>query len=152
MKSFTEFVEERTSVDGSPKKRYHSLLDKNGSVKIDKRFAMFKRKSNHPLAEAANLAEMVEALGAEREWGTDTLTRALAGETPGQEDIDLIPNKYAQVAKGDEVVFRIRSVYATGDAAHGQTLSGPVIGADTNRVRIRDENGKLYRVKYIDLL
>ena len=87
--SWNLFMEERTSVDGTPGKKHHDLLKKDGSVKLDKRFKMFKDKPG--LAEIYDLkaavAAFVEAAlkPSDREDGTKSLVKAYAKDTPGED-------------------------------------------------------------------
>lgn len=57
--------EERTSFDGTPPKKHHELLKKDGAVKLDKRFKMFsdkKQRVPHHFGEEAELMAAVEEL------------------------------------------------------------------------------------------
>ncbi len=88
--AFTAFmVEQRTSVDGTPAKKHHELLKKDGSPKLDKRFKMFKDKPG--LSEVYDLkaavAAFVEAAlkPSDREDGTKSLVKAYAKDTPGED-------------------------------------------------------------------
>lgn len=70
--SVNELFEARTSTDGTTPVRYHQLLNKDHSVKTDRRFKMFKQP-------AMSKPE-------DREWGTDSLTAVYSALTPGEGD------------------------------------------------------------------
>lgn len=103
-KRFVDYLEEsRTSVDGTPAKQYHHLLKKDGSVKIDGRFKMFKKEPaalpNHcaKVTEHTSLKDFVSLIEtfieevqkenpANREEGSDSVVNIYKSDTPGQKE------------------------------------------------------------------
>jgi hypothetical protein len=89
----------------------------------------------------------------DREWGTDSLTKTYKKDTPGENLKEESP-LMKDIPRGS----RVRFVYKTmvGD---NQNLEGTVVGAAQDdegtsvkqRVRIRDDNGKLYVIKHSDV-
>lgn len=71
--------------------RFHNLLNKDETVKTDKRFKIYRPKKNSFYEEVLDLEESVndfisemELDPADREEGTDSLVRSLKRDTPGQ--------------------------------------------------------------------
>lgn len=105
---FLEYLDEaRTSVDGTPAKKFHNLLNKNGTVKLDGRFKMFKKQpiqlpngntpatakidENMSLADfavvmEAFMSELEEDKPTDRLDGTDSLVKKYKKDTPGEND------------------------------------------------------------------
>lgn len=89
-KKLTDIYVEASEKDTVPKKRYHMALEKDGSVKIDKRFKIYKPKTDLT-EEIYDLKESVGSLfedkgdPAEREQGTDSLVNIYKRDTPGEE-------------------------------------------------------------------
>lgn len=129
-------------------------------VKVDKRRKMFAGKPykkvdpvRKHIEEAKLLAELTEeyiseVLGSDREWGTSTLTQQLAAETPGQSGFRVLPNSYLKIKKGSRVYFNLKSVYGVGQVSNGTPIAATLIGGDTNKARVRDDNGKLYLIDW----
>lgn len=170
--AFESFLVEASVKALGPK--YHMMFDKDKKVKSDKRFKIFSNKGMliHPqdieqLPDVASIeemaveefAEMVEAYSKklrnkdnspeDREQGTDSLVNIYKKDTPGESCKN---ESYPQITRGDVVDFRMNSVYDSGDMADGQILNGTVVGSDTNRLRIRAEDGKLYLVRHDDIV
>lgn len=138
-----------------PFKVFHKMFNKDSTVKCDKRFKQFKPKKSDDLEEdflndVLDLKESVENYitesdySWEREEGTDELVSIYKNDTPGQEEIN---DTFGDFESGDRVRFIKRSI----DSGIGYTeIEGTVIGSNVQHLRIRDDEGKLYRVKHDD--
>ena len=163
-KKFKQMFGEATRADMVVRKRPHMALEKNGSVKLDKRFKIFKSKEQvnedyEDLSEdltnlildmdtflsSEEFSDLVESKDSpsKRERGTDSLTKKYKEDTPGQnvKEAALDANMY----RGDTVKFT--HDYVTDDA---EELVGTFVGTDpeTGRARIRTNDGKLYVIKH----
>ena len=78
----------------------------------------------------------------DREWGTDSLTRIYKKDTPGQNESSPLEK---EIPRGSRVKFK-RYHLANGY----QDIEGTFVGTDetTGRMRIRDDDEKLYIVKH----
>jgi hypothetical protein len=136
------------------KKRFHRLLDDNNKPLIDRRFKIYRKSENARIEsfgeEALELMNMVEEYGAGFE-GTDELAKKYRSDTPGQKenyyDGD-IPSDYGTIEKGDRVSFRKHSMDMMDE--YNDEKEGEVVGSTTSYLRIRDDEGKLFRVRHDD--
>jgi len=78
----------------------------------------------------------------DREWGTDSLTRIYKKDTPGQHESSPLEK---EMPRGSRVRFK---KYKITDGY--KDVEGTFVGTDeaTGRMRIRDDEGKLYVVKH----
>lgn len=78
----------------------------------------------------------------DREWGTDSLSRIYKKDTPGQHESSPLEK---EIPRGSRVKFKR---YQITDGY--QDIEGTFVGTDeaTGRMRIRDDEGKLYVVKH----
>lgn len=161
-----------------PVKRFHTLFTKEGTVKHDKRFK-FNRKKENPhfkeleeepsagvnesfLADAKTLMEEVESLVYEasdgykadpknREHGTDSLVKILKGDTPGQKNeayFDTVtPSTFGNFTRGSRVRF---SAHSLDMADGGDVKEGTVVGSTVQHLRVRSDEGILYKVRHKD--
>jgi hypothetical protein len=157
--SFENFILEMQMV---PKKHFHQLFDKNKNVKCDKRFKMFKKKTkdyeDDDLLEDANvLMSLVEDKFSDdpsnREQGTDSLVDIYKKDTPGQDVKETyydseIPSEYGLIEKGDRVLFTNHSLDMTDEVPAER--EGIVVGSNVSHLRIRSDDGTLYKVRHID--
>jgi nicotinic acid mononucleotide adenylyltransferase len=109
------------------------------------------------LDEAKSLMEAVERFTERnkkdpknREYGTDSLVKILKGDTPGQKheayfDTD-IESSFGDFRKGSRVRFDCHSLDMTDDTEK----EGTVVGSNTQHLRVRSDDGKLYLVRHKD--
>jgi len=86
-----------------------------------------------------------------REYGTDSLVKILKDDTPGQKNEAYFSNNmdsdYGNFNKGARVSFVAHSL----DMADGDGVKeGIVVGSNTQHLRIRSEDGMLYKVRHND--
>jgi len=86
-----------------------------------------------------------------REYGTDSLVKILKDDTPGQKNESYFSNNmdsdYGNFNKGARVSFVAHSF----DMADGDGVKeGIVVGSNTQHLRIRSEDGMLYKVRHND--
>jgi len=94
-----------------------------------------------------NMKESVDKSDpANREHGTDSLVKILKGDTPGQQVKEAALNDY--IEKGARVRFEYETM-----TDGPENVDATVVGtdADTGRLRVRDNSGKLYVVKHEDV-
>lgn len=157
---FENFISEN-SEQGNPKKRFHKLYKKEGSVNVDKRFKIYKEKINpyfseEFLDEAKALMIAVETKidkndPSNREHGTDTLVKILKKDTPGQTESyysNQIGSTFSVFRRGDRVVFSCHSMDMIDD--NELEREGTVVGSTVQHLRIRDDDGVLYLVRHSD--
>ena len=110
-------------------------------------------KAKHERMKAAaaerdkNMKESVDKSNpANREHGTDSLVKILKGDTPGQQVKEAALNDY--IEKGARVRFEYETM-----TDGPENVDATVVGtdADTGRLRVRDNSGKLYAVKHEDV-
>ena len=139
-KSVTHYkIDWKNDSDAIPTMRHSSSSYKHGHAQPSHALEKIRQYHKKPVSEA---------LGQDREWGTSSLTTQLKNDTPGQEGFLPIQNGYHQIKKGSQVWFNLRSVYGVGQLAKGQPIQGTLVGGDVNKARVRDANGKLYRVDW----
>jgi hypothetical protein len=139
-KSVTHYkIDWKNDSDAIPTMRHSSSSYKHGHAQPSHALEKIRQYHKKPVSEA---------LGQDREWGTSSLTTQLKNDTPGQEGFLPIHNGYPQIKKGSQVWFNLRSVYGVGQLAKGQPIQGTLVGGDVNKARVRDANGKLYRVDW----
>jgi hypothetical protein len=157
--SFENFILEMQMV---PKKHFHQLFDKNKNVKCDMRFKMFKKKTkdyedDDLLEDANSLMDLVEDKfsddSSNREQGTDSLVDIYKKDTPGQDVKETyhdseIPSEYGLIEKGDRVSFTYHSLDMTDEVPADR--EGTVVGSNVSHLRIRCDDGKLYKVRHMD--
>jgi hypothetical protein len=139
-KSVTHYkIDWKNDSDAIPTMRHSSSSYKHGHAQPSHALEKIRQYHKKPVSEA---------LGQDREWGMSSLTTQLKNDTPGQEGFLPIHNGYPQIKKGSQVWFNLRSVYGVGQLAKGQPIQGTLVGGDVNKARVRDANGKLYRVDW----
>lgn len=139
-KSVTHYkIDWKNDSDAIPTMRHSASSYKHGHAQPSHALEKIRQYHKKPVSEA---------LGQDREWGTSSLTTQLKNATPGQEGFLPIQNGYPQIKKGSQVWFNLRSVYGVGQLAKGQPIQGTLVGGDVNKARVRDANGKLYRVDW----
>jgi len=168
--AFENFLTERREC---PPKKHHMAFTKEGKVKFDRRFKFFKKKLDENfMQDAEDLMEHVEELifnknldapnyvqvesanPADREQGTDSLVRIYKKDTPGQRE----KNESYYAAEVPEFTFqdfergsRIRFSSHSMDMADGEEeKEGTVVGSNVQHLRVRDDNGILYKVRHAD--
>lgn len=88
----------------------------------------------------------------DREEGTDSLVSIYKKETPGQKheayhNISNVEGNYGSFRLGARVRFDAHSI----DMADGEeTREGTVIGTNIKHLRVRDDEGRLYKVRHND--
>ena len=121
-------------ITGTEKKNMTKVMQKkmSGEVKHTKRGLAF---------EAVDKSDPNN-----REHGTDSLVKILKSDTPGQEVKEAALNDY--IEKGARVRFEYETM-----TDGPENVDATVVGteADTGRLRVRDNSGKLYIVKHQDV-
>jgi nicotinic acid mononucleotide adenylyltransferase len=88
---------------------------------------------------------------ADREQGTDSLVKIYKKDTPGQKQESYfgseIPNTFGDFRKGTRVSFSSHSMDMADD---GTEKEGTVVGSTVQHLRVRDDDGILYRVRHND--
>lgn len=88
---------------------------------------------------------------ADREQGTDSLVKIYKKDTPGQKQESYfgsdIPNSFGDFRKGARVSFSSHSMDMADD---GTEKDGTVVGSTVQYLRVRDDDGILYRVRHND--
>jgi phosphopantetheine adenylyltransferase len=141
-----------------PMKRFHTALTKEGKVKFDGRFKLFRKKpeleemfNEEFLEEAKQLMDLVDKSNPEnREYGTDSLVDILKKDTPGQnEDYydTRIESDFGEFSLGSRVRFVNHSMDMVGDDSEKR---GTVVGTNVRHLRVRDAVGMLYLVRHSD--
>lgn len=88
---------------------------------------------------------------ANREHGTDSLVKILKDDTPGQKNEAYfsaeVPKSYGNFNKGARVRFTAHSL----DMADGDGVKeGTIVGSNVQHLRIRSDEGMLYKVRHND--
>lgn len=83
-----------------------------------------------------------------REEGTNDLVKTYKKDTPGQKSLKefMLRNNYGSFKKGDRVRFSNHSM----DMFDGQLHKGTIVGGDVAWLRVRDDDGKLFKVRHYD--
>jgi nicotinic acid mononucleotide adenylyltransferase len=83
-----------------------------------------------------------------REQGTDSVVKTYKKDTPGQKSLKefMLTDTYGPFKRGDTVRFNRHSM----DMFDGAARMGTVIGGDVAWLRVRDEDGKLFKVRHYD--
>jgi nicotinic acid mononucleotide adenylyltransferase len=88
---------------------------------------------------------------ADREQGTDSLVKIYKKDTPGQKQESYftgdIPNSFGDFRKGSRVSFSSHSMDMADDDTEKE---GTVVGSTVQYLRVRDDDGILYRVRHND--
>jgi nicotinic acid mononucleotide adenylyltransferase len=88
---------------------------------------------------------------ANREQGTDSLVKIYKKDTPGQKQESYfdseIPNSFGDFRKGSRVSFSSHSMDMADDDTEKE---GTVVGSTLQHLRVRDDDGILYRVRHTD--
>jgi hypothetical protein len=86
-----------------------------------------------------------------REYGTDSLVKILKDDTPGQKNeayFDAeIPNSFGDFRRGARVRF---SSHSLDMADNGEQKEGTIIGSNVQHLRVRADDGMLYKVRHND--
>ena len=93
------------------------------------------------------LDEIDSSKASNREQGTDSLVKIYKKDTPGQKNLQEV-SLDANIRRGDMVRF-YNETLASDDKVVGGTFVGT--DADTGRMRIRDEDGKLHIIKHTNV-
>lgn len=111
----------------------------------------FEHFSNAYLFEQSkSLSEGISSLYAlledspfDREQGTDSLVARYMDDTPGQ-------SRYADFKIRDKIIFKNHSLSVYGTQDYGQPIEATIIGLTYKYIRARDDDGKLYLVRFND--
>jgi hypothetical protein len=122
-------------------------------------WAKHKGKSESFLDDAMSLMEAVEAFvetidkkdPKNREYGTDSLVKILKDDTPGQKNEAYFDGdvgaSFGNFNRGAKVRFTAHSL----DMADGDGVKeGTVVGSTVQHLRVRSEDGMLYKVRHKD--
>jgi nicotinic acid mononucleotide adenylyltransferase len=84
----------------------------------------------------------------DREEGTDSLVKTYKKDTPGQKPLKefMVTNTFGVFKRGDRISFNKHSM----DMFDGDVRNGTVIGGDVSWLRVRDDNGMLFKVRHTD--
>ena len=82
----------------------------------------------------------------DREEGTDSLVKTYKKDTPGQKPLKefMLTNTYGAFKRGDRIRFSKHSM----DMFDGEMRNGTVVGGDVSWLRVRDDEGTLYKVRH----
>jgi nicotinic acid mononucleotide adenylyltransferase len=147
----------------TPRKRFHQALTKEGQVKFDGRFKLFRKKKQEQepeleemfneefLNEAKELMNLVDKSNPEnREEGSDSLVKILKKDTPGQNESyydSRIGSDFGNFRLGGRVGFTDHSMDMVGNNNKKQ---GTVVGTNAQHLRVRDDTGMLHLVRHSD--
>jgi hypothetical protein len=100
--------------------------------------------------EVPNCVPMESANPEDREQGTDSLVKIYKKDTPGQKteayyDSE-ISTSYGNFRKGARVRFNAHSM----DMIDDETREGTVVGSNVQHLRVRDDDGILFKVRHSD--
>jgi nicotinic acid mononucleotide adenylyltransferase len=86
----------------------------------------------------------------DREEGTDSLVKTYKKDTPGQKPLKefMLTNTYGAFKRGDRIRFNRHSM----DMFDGQMRKGTVVGGDVSWLRVRDDDGMLFKVRHRDAI
>jgi nicotinic acid mononucleotide adenylyltransferase len=81
-----------------------------------------------------------------REDGTDKLVKTYKKDTPGEKSLKefMLAGSFGTFKRGDRVRFTKHSM----DMFDGQLRKGTVVGGDVSWLRVRDDDGTLYKVRH----
>ena len=81
-----------------------------------------------------------------REDGTDKLVKTYKKDTPGEKSLKefMLAGSFGTFKRGDRVRFTKHSM----DMFDGQLRKGTVVGGDISWLRVRDDDGTLYKVRH----
>ncbi len=104
--------------------------------------------------EVPNCVPMESVNPADREQGTDSLVRIYKKDTPGQReknesyyDAEVPEFTFQDFERGSRIRFSSHSM----DMADGEEeKEGTVVGSNVQHLRVRDDNGILYKVRHAD--
>ena len=84
----------------------------------------------------------------DREEGTDSLVKTYKKDTPGQKPLKefMITSDYGSFKRGDRIRFNRHSM----DMFDGEMRKGTVVGGDVAWLRVRDDDGMLFKVRHRD--
>jgi nicotinic acid mononucleotide adenylyltransferase len=84
----------------------------------------------------------------DREEGTDSLVKTYKKDTPGQKPLKefMLTNTYGTFKRGDRIRFNRHSM----DMFDGEMRKGTVVGGDVAWLRVRDDDGMLFKVRHRD--
>lgn len=119
-------------------KRHHQLFNKDKSVKIDRRFKLYREDGEKVQSglDDAKVDKRFKMFKGKPYSKIDPVTKQVVEDHH-------IQNSYPQFERGSQVSFLFSSVY--GD---GGMVEGTLVGGDANKARIRTADGKLYRVDW----
>jgi sRNA-binding protein len=85
-----------------------------------------------------------------REQGTDSLVRVYKKDTPGEKVESYfnteIGSTFGNFRKGDRIKFTAHSM----DMFDGEPREGTIVGTNVQHLRVRDDDGVLYKVRHDD--
>jgi hypothetical protein len=86
----------------------------------------------------------------DREEGTDSLVKTYKKDTPGQKPLKefMLTNTYGSFKRGDRIRFNKHSM----DMFDGEMRKGTVVGGDVSWLRVRDDDGILFKVRHRDAI
>jgi hypothetical protein len=111
-----------------------------------------KKKGNKEVPNCVPMESAFSNNPANREQGTDSLVRIYKKDTPGQKIESYFSNdipefSFQNLKRGSRVRF---STHSMDMADNFSEKEGTIVGSDVSHLRVRDDQGILYKVRHAD--